>query len=69
MISTKSMTGSYGNMKNRWEEFVGDLRNLRGRHPLAVLGVLVMADQCARGLTSPQRRRVLLQPFRHLELK
>lgn len=46
MISTKSMIGSYSNnLKNRWEEFVGDLRNIRGRHPLAVLGVLFMVDR------------------------
>ncbi len=45
MISTKSMTGSYANnLNNRWEEFVGDLRNIRGRHPLAVLAVLFLAD-------------------------
>jgi hypothetical protein len=45
MVSTKGMTSSFGkNMTNRWEEFTGDLRNLRGRFPLAVLGVVFMAD-------------------------
>ena len=45
LISTKSMTGSYSNnMKNRWEEFVGDVRNMRGRFPLASLGVLFLVD-------------------------
>lgn len=50
MVSTKSMTGSYGNnMKNRWEEFVGDVRNMRGRFPLATMGVLFLADQSIIG--------------------
>jgi len=45
MVSTKGMTSSFGkNMTNRWEEFTGDLRNIRGRFPLAVLGVVFMAD-------------------------
>ena len=45
LVSTKAMTGSFGkNMTNRWEEFVGDLRNIRGRFPLAVLGVVFLAD-------------------------
>ncbi len=45
MVSTKAMTGSFGNnMNNRWEEFVGDLRNIRGRFPLAALGIVFMAD-------------------------
>jgi hypothetical protein len=45
MVSTKAMVSSFGkNLTNRWEEFVGDLRNVRGRFPLAVLGVVYMAD-------------------------
>lgn len=45
MVSTKGMTSSFGkNMNNRWEEFAGDLRNLRGRFPLAVLGIVYLAD-------------------------
>jgi hypothetical protein len=45
MISTKSMSGSFNNnLNNRWEEFVGDVRNIRGRFPLAALGVLFLAD-------------------------
>lgn len=45
MISTKSMTGSFNNnLNNPWEEFVGDVRNIRGRFPLAALGVLFLAD-------------------------
>lgn len=45
MVSTKSMTGSYGNnITNRWEEFVGDLRNIRGRFPLATLGAFYLSD-------------------------
>jgi hypothetical protein len=45
MVSTKAMTGSFGNnMNNRWEEFTGDLRNMRGRFPLAVLGIVYLAD-------------------------
>lgn len=45
MVSTKPVTGSFGNnMNNRWEEFAGDLRNMRGRFPLAVLGIVYLAD-------------------------
>ncbi len=46
LVSTKAMIASFGkNLTNRWEEFVGDLRNLRGRFPLAVLGVCYLADE------------------------
>lgn len=30
------------NLPNRWEEFDGDLKNLRGRFPLAVIGALAV---------------------------
>jgi len=41
IVSTKSMLSSYKkNLKNRFEEFVGDAKNLRGRHPLAAIGLL-----------------------------
>lgn len=30
------------NLPNRWEEFDGDLKNLRGRFPLAAIGALVL---------------------------
>ena len=44
------MTGSYGNnMKNRWEEFVGDVRNMRGRFPLTTMGVLFLVDHSILG--------------------
>lgn len=46
MISTKSMTGSFGkNLNNRWEEFVGDVRNMRAQFPMAALGVLYLIDK------------------------
>lgn len=35
------------NLPNRWEEFDGDLKNLRGRFPLAVIGALVMVPATA----------------------
>jgi hypothetical protein len=45
LVGTKSMTSSFAkNINNRWEEFVGEVRNLRGRYPLASLGVLYLAD-------------------------
>jgi hypothetical protein len=45
MVSTKAMVSSFGkNLTNRWEEFVGDLRNIRGRFPMASLGVVFLAD-------------------------
>lgn len=45
MVSTKAMVSSFGkNLTNRWEEFVGDLRNIRGRFPMAALGVVFLAD-------------------------
>jgi hypothetical protein len=30
------------NLPNRWEEFDGDLKNLRGRFPLAAMGALIL---------------------------
>jgi hypothetical protein len=57
MVSTKSMVDSYANnLTNRWEEFVGDLRNIRGRYPLAALGALFLAD--TRVLGTNQREKV-----------
>lgn len=39
LISTKRMDSSFGkNAANRVEESYGDVKNLRGRHPLAALG-------------------------------
>lgn len=41
IISTKTMDRSFGkNLKNRFEEFVGDARNLRRRYPLAAIGIV-----------------------------
>ena len=41
IVSTKSMLSSYwNNLRNRFEEFIGDARNLRGRYPLAAIGIL-----------------------------
>lgn len=41
MVSTKSMSSSFAkNLKNRYEEFLGDAENLRRRFPLATLGVV-----------------------------
>jgi hypothetical protein len=41
IVSTKSMLSSYwNNLRNRFEEFVGDAKNLRGRYPLAAIGIL-----------------------------
>jgi hypothetical protein len=41
LVSTKTMLSSYQkNLRNRFEEGYGDAKNLRGRHPLAVLGFL-----------------------------
>lgn len=49
LISTKTIaltandaTKVLKNLPNRWEEFDGDLKNLRGRFPLAVIGVLIV---------------------------
>ena len=40
IVSTKSMLSSYwNNLRNRFEEFVGDAKNLRGRYPLAAIGI------------------------------
>ena len=44
LISTKTMSGSFGkNLSNRFEEAYGDVKNLRGRHPLAAHGFLFLA--------------------------
>jgi hypothetical protein len=41
IVSTKSMLSSYwNNLRNRFEEFVGDAKNLRGRYPLSAIGIL-----------------------------
>ena len=49
LISTKSIAVAVDkegelskNLANRWEEFDGDLKNLRGRFPMAVIGALVL---------------------------
>jgi hypothetical protein len=45
LVSTKGMTKSFSNnLINRWEEFVGEIRNVRGRYPLATVGALFLAD-------------------------
>jgi len=45
MISTKSQLSSWGkNLPNRQEEAVGDIANLRGRFPMAAMGMLYMVD-------------------------
>jgi hypothetical protein len=33
------------NLPNRWEEFDGDLKNLRGRFPLAAIGALLLVPE------------------------
>lgn len=41
MVSTKAQMSSFGNnLNNRFEEFVGDAHNLKGRFPLAALGIV-----------------------------
>lgn len=41
MVSTKAQMSSFGNnINNRFEEFVGDAHNLKGRYPLAAVGVV-----------------------------
>jgi hypothetical protein len=46
IVSTKSITSSYGNnITNRWEEATGDLANIRGRFPLATIGFVVLVTQ------------------------
>lgn len=68
MVSTKAMTGSFGNnMNNRWEEFTGDLRNMRGRFPLAVLGIVYLADVAI--LKEPNQFRRLLDMLRKLRME
>lgn len=37
------------NLVNRWEEFDGDLKNLRGRFPLAVIGALLIVPATTVG--------------------
>ena len=36
------------NLPNRWEEFDGDLKNLRGRFPLAVIGASILLPSTTR---------------------
>lgn len=57
MISTKAQMSSFGNnLNNRFEEFVGDAHNLKGRFPLSATGVVFVVrstigdegDQLAR---------------------
>ncbi len=41
LVSTKSMVSSFrNNLPNRFEESYGDVKNLRGRHPLVSMGFL-----------------------------
>jgi hypothetical protein len=53
LISTKTfaLAADIGelvkNLPNRWEEFDGDLKNLRGRFPLAVIGALTVLPSLA----------------------
>lgn len=43
LVSTKSMVSSFRkNLPNRFEESYGDAMNLRGRHPLAAMGFLLL---------------------------
>lgn len=43
MISTKAQMSSFGNnLNNRFEEFVGDAHNLKGRFPLAAVGIVFL---------------------------
>lgn len=68
LISTKGMTSSFGkNLTNRWEEFAGDLRNLRGRFPLAVLGIVYMAD--ASVTSAPNTFARMLDMLRKLRME
>jgi hypothetical protein len=59
LISTKTFALSADpsklrkNLPNRWEEFDGDLKNLRGRFPLAVIGALVIVPSDALTSTMP----------------
>ncbi len=65
LVSTKSMTGSFNNnLNNRWEEFVGDVRNIRGRFPLATLGVLFLADASILRSTAFPRLLDMLRKLR-----
>lgn len=57
MISTKRMDSSFGNNAlNRIEESYGDAKNLRGRHPLAATGFVMVIRSTAFG---PKRDIVL----------
>jgi hypothetical protein len=59
MVSTKTVALATDpgelrkNLSNRWEEFDGDLKNLRGRFPLAVIGALVIVPATTVGKTLP----------------
>ncbi len=68
MVSTKGMTSSFGkNLTNRWEEFAGDLRNLRGRFPLAVLGIAYMSD--AKVVDAPKTFARMVDMLRKLRME
>ena len=68
MVSTKAMVSSFGkNLTNRWEEFVGDLRNIRGRFPMASLGVVFLADHSIV-TAEPNSYQRLLDMLRKLRL-
>jgi len=66
MVSTKSMSGSWDkNIKNRYEEFLGDAENLRTRFPLATLGVLYAVDSAI--LETPDSFRRLTEMLLRLQ--
>ena len=69
MVSTKTQLGSYGkNLHNRFEEYVGDIRNLRGRFPMASMGVLhlvhsnIDGESGAWDFTVDMMRKLQLEP-------
>ena len=59
LVSTKSFALAADpkeivkNLPNRWEEFDGDLKNLRGRFPLAAIGALTIVPAAVRNGTLP----------------
>lgn len=59
LISTKSFALAADprevvkNLPNRWEEFDGDLKNLRGRFPLAAIGALTIVPSVVLKGTLP----------------
>ena len=59
LISTKTIAVAVDdegdlikNLQNRWEEFDGDLKNLRGRFPMAVIGALVLLPRTTLGTST-----------------